>query len=132
MYIPYTYKNDSIYGSVMNIFGCVGCGSFLASLLINSRFIAVQKRVMLVLFLLGLTAIPTIFCVPAHPAIPAWPQKFTINFDVRVEQYGDDWHSIGTLYYDYNIKVILTIKMLSIILLLDFSGRLYRLVLTTF
>ena len=23
MYIPYTYKNDSIYGSVMNIFGCV-------------------------------------------------------------------------------------------------------------
>ena len=65
---------------------------------------------MLVLFLLGLTAIPTIFCVPAHPAIPAWPQKFTINFDVKVEQYGDDWHSIGTLYYDYNIKVILTIK----------------------
>ena len=23
VYIPYTYKNDSIYGSVMNIFGCV-------------------------------------------------------------------------------------------------------------
>ena len=62
---------------------------------------------MLVLFLLGLIAIPTIFCVPARPAIPAWPQKFTINFDVRVKQYGDNWHSNGTLYYDYNIKVIL-------------------------
>ena len=87
---------------------------------------------MLILFLLGLIAIPTIFCVPAPPATPAWPQKFTINFDVRVKQYGDNWFSNGTLYYDYNIKVILTIKMLSIILLLDFSVRLYKLVLATF
>ena len=29
VYIPYTYKNDSIYGSVLNIFGCVALDTIL-------------------------------------------------------------------------------------------------------
>ena len=41
----------------------------------------------------------------SSPPVPVWPDKFTINFDVLVEKYGDDWKSNGTLYYDYNIKV---------------------------
>ena len=39
------------------------------------------------------------------PPIPAWPQTFSINFYVYVEQYGNDWSSTGALYYDWTSKV---------------------------
>lgn len=39
------------------------------------------------------------------PPIPVWPQTFTIEFYVYVEQYGNDWNSIGVLYYDWTSKV---------------------------
>ena len=59
--------------------------------------------------LIDLLAFFIFFCSSASrgspPPVPVWPDKFTINFDMLVEEYGDDWKSTGTLYYDYNIKV---------------------------
>ena len=38
------------------------------------------------------------------PDIPAWPDVFTIKFDVFVEEYGEGWKSQGILYYHWPSK----------------------------
>ena len=40
-----------------------------------------------------------------RPATPTWPDKFTSQFYVYVEQYGKNWKSTGAIYYDWTIKV---------------------------
>ena len=40
-----------------------------------------------------------------RPATPTWPDKFTSQFYIYVEQYGENWKSIGAIYYDWTIKV---------------------------
>ena len=41
------------------------------------------------------------------PAVPAWPDKFTVQLTIFVEKYGKDWSSKGVLYYDWTSKVSL-------------------------
>jgi hypothetical protein len=36
--------------------------------------------------------------------IPAWPDKFSIGFDILIRQYGNNWSSPGNLYYDWTSK----------------------------
>ncbi len=45
---------------------------------------------------------PNIVTLPVNPH---WPNEFTIEFEVLVEEYGDKWSSKGILYYDWNHKV---------------------------
>ena len=38
------------------------------------------------------------------PDYPVWPEQFSIDFTVYVEQYGDDWSSKGHLAYNWMQK----------------------------
>ena len=40
-----------------------------------------------------------------RPPVPSWPKTFTIDFYVYIEQYGPNWNSTGTLYYDWPSEV---------------------------
>jgi hypothetical protein len=39
-----------------------------------------------------------------HEKVPSWPDKFTTNFNVFIQDYGDKWKSGGIVYYDWKIK----------------------------
>ena len=36
-----------------------------------------------------------------QPPVPVWPNVFNIQFEVLVEDYGEDWKSYGTLNYNW-------------------------------
>ena len=40
-----------------------------------------------------------------RPPVPIWPDKFTSDFYIYVEQYGEDFHPKGTIFYDWTKKV---------------------------
>ena len=39
-----------------------------------------------------------------QPPVPAWPDVFTINYNVLVEDYGENWKSVGALSYHWPNK----------------------------
>ena len=43
--------------------------------------------------------------VQPPPAVPAWPDKFTVQLGIYVEKYGKEWSSKGVLFYDWTSKV---------------------------
>ena len=40
-----------------------------------------------------------------RPPVPAWPEQFTSDFYVYVEQYGEKFRSKGAIFYDWTNKV---------------------------
>lgn len=38
------------------------------------------------------------------PPYPVWPDQFTVSFTVYVEEYGPDWKSHGSLFYNWQMK----------------------------
>lgn len=55
-----------------------------------------------------LALISSFYCISLshpQPSVPAWPSKFTIDFDVYIKSKGNDWKSTGAMYYDWDRKV---------------------------
>ena len=41
-----------------------------------------------------------------RPPTPTWPDKFHIQFDVQVKEYGPDWKAMGKVNYNYPEETI--------------------------
>ena len=67
---------------------------------------AVSTGVLVVI--VGLSALRTCSAhqtLTTTSAVPAWPDQFSVNLEILVEQYGPKWNSSGVLYYDWKTKV---------------------------
>ncbi len=41
----------------------------------------------------------------SSPPVPSWPDQFSVQLTIYVEQYGSNWQTIGAMYYNYTQKV---------------------------
>ena len=39
------------------------------------------------------------------PPKPVWPDVFSVQFYIYVQQYGENWNSTGRMYYHWTSKV---------------------------
>ena len=40
-----------------------------------------------------------------RPSVPAWPDQFTSDFYVYVEEYGENFRTDGVVFYDWTKQV---------------------------
>ena len=40
-----------------------------------------------------------------RPPVPAWPEVFSVQFYVYVQQYGAEWNSTGVMFYHWASQV---------------------------
>ncbi len=78
--------------------------------MLDSRMTSCVEILLCCLLLLGLGNQDT--AAASSPPVPSWPDQFSVQLTIYVEQYGN-WQSIGAMYYNYTQKVSWELKLFS-------------------
>ncbi|XP_064382176.1 uncharacterized protein LOC135331068 [Halichondria panicea] len=70
-------------------------------MMLDSRMTSCVEILLCCLLLLGLGNQDT--AAASSPPVPSWPDQFSVQLTIYVEQYGN-WQSIGAMYYNYTQK----------------------------
>ncbi len=66
---------------------------------------AAAKISSILLCCLALLALCNLERAASSPPVPVWPEQFSVQLTILVEQYGSEFKSKGAMYYNYTKKV---------------------------